>query len=56
VKSLTVKGAAGVTAAEIGLVSKDLFAALAPRLHALAATLPEKFGWLKNFLALLGLA
>ena len=56
VKSLTVKGAAGITAAEISLFSKDLFAALAPRLHALATALPEKFGWLKNFLALLGLA
>ncbi|MGY6645613.1 MAG: leucine-rich repeat domain-containing protein [Salinarimonas sp.] len=56
VKSLAVKGAAGVTAAEISLLNKDLFAVLAPRLHALATALPEKFGWLKNFLALLGLA
>lgn len=55
VKSLAVKGAAGVTAAEISLLSKDLFAALAPRLHALAASLPEKFGWLVKFLKSLGL-
>ena len=48
-------GGAGDTAAEISLFSKDLFPALAPRLHALATALPEKFGWLKNFLALLGL-
>ncbi len=49
-------GGTGDTAEKIGLFTKDLFADLAPRLHALAAALPEKFGWLKNFLALLGLA
>jgi Leucine-rich repeat (LRR) protein len=56
VKSLAVKGAAGATVTEITLLNVDIFANLAPRLHALATSLPEKFGWLKNFLAFLGLA
>lgn len=48
-------GGTGDTAEEIGLFNKYLFSILAPRLYALAAALPEKFGWLKNFLALLSL-